>query len=73
MRLIDSLIVWFRTEPTTFQALIQSVIALGLVFSWWHWSTTQTGAVTGLAAVLLSLVVRSQVTPTYSLSTKVIR
>ena len=65
--MLDSIYTWFKTEPTTIQAALQAVIAMGLVFGWWHWSVTQTGAVVGMVAVLLSLLVRTQVTPTYSL------
>ncbi len=65
--MLDTLYVWFKSEPTTVQAAVQAVLAMGLVFGWWHWSVQQTGAVVGVVAVLLSLVVRAQVTPTYSL------
>ena len=64
--LLEKIYVWFKTEPTSFQAAVQAFLAMGLIFGWWHWSVQQTGAVVGLVAVLLSLVVRSQVTPTYN-------
>lgn len=53
-----------RQESVSLQALVQAVIALGLAFNWWNWSDGQTGAVVGIAAALLSMFARSQVTPT---------
>jgi len=54
---------WIRQESAVTQALILAFIALGIAFQWWHWSDAQTGAVIGISAALLSLFVRSQVTP----------
>jgi hypothetical protein len=55
---------WVRQEAPATQALILAFLALGTAFQWWHWSSAQTGAVFGIAAVLLGMFVRSQVTPT---------
>jgi Na+/H+ antiporter NhaC len=54
---------WIRQESAAVQALIQSFVALGIAFEWWHWSDAQTGAVIGIVGALLSMFVRSQVTP----------
>jgi len=59
-----------RTEPAATQAVIQVFIALGIAFQWWHWSDAQTGAVVGIAAALLGMFVRSQVTPLIQPMTK---
>jgi len=56
-------VTWVRKESAATQALIQAFIALGIAFQWWHWSDAQTGAVVGITAALLSMFVRSQVTP----------
>jgi hypothetical protein len=58
-----AIIQWVRQESATTQALVQAFVALGIAFQWWHWSDAQTGAVVGIAAVLLGMFVRSQVTP----------
>jgi hypothetical protein len=54
---------WVRQESAAATALIQSFIALGIAFAWWHWSNAQTGAVIGIVSALLGMFVRSQVTP----------
>jgi len=54
---------WGRQESAATQALIQAFIAVGIAFQWWNWSNAQTGAVMGISAALLSMFVRSQVTP----------
>jgi hypothetical protein len=54
---------WVRQESAAATALVQAFIALGIAFSWWHWSNAQTGAVYGIVAALLGMFVRSQVTP----------
>lgn len=54
---------WIRQESASTQAIIQSFIALGIAFQWWNWSNSQTGAVIGIFGALLSMFVRSQVTP----------
>lgn len=64
---MSKIVTWAKTEPTTVQALLQAFMAIGIAFQWWHWSVAQTGAVVGLTAVVLSLVVRSQVVPVLSL------
>jgi hypothetical protein len=61
---------WVRREPAVAQALILAFIALGIAFSWWQWSDAQTGAVVGIAAALLGMFVRSQVTPLSQPATK---
>jgi hypothetical protein len=35
----------------------------GQGFGWWHWTDAQIGVVVGISAALLSMFVRSQVTP----------
>jgi hypothetical protein len=55
---------WVRQESAAATALIQAFIALGIAFTWWHWSNAQTGAVIGIVSALLGMFVRSQVTPT---------
>jgi hypothetical protein len=62
--IFDEIVKWVRQEPAATQALILAFLALGVAFQWWHWSSAQTGAVFGIAAVLLGMFVRSQVTPT---------
>jgi hypothetical protein len=59
----NTILTWVRKEPAATQALIVVFIALGIAFQWWHWSNGQTGAVIGIAAALLAMFVRSQVTP----------
>jgi hypothetical protein len=63
-------VMWVRQESAATQALIQVFIALGIAFQWWHWSDAQTGAVVGIAAALLGMFVRSQVTPLVQPTTK---
>jgi len=58
-----SIVTWIRQESAATQALIQAFIAVGIAFGWWNWSNAQTGAVMGISAALLSMFVRSQVTP----------
>jgi len=58
-----TLVTWVRREPAAAQALILAFIALGIAFGWWQWTDAQTGAVVGIAAALLGMFVRSQVTP----------
>jgi len=60
---VKAIVQWVRQESATTQALVQAFVALGIAFQWWHWSDAQTGAVVGIAAVLLGMFVRSQVTP----------
>jgi hypothetical protein len=55
---------WVRQESAATQALISAVLAVGIAFQWWHWTPAETGAVVGIAAALLGMFVRSQVTPT---------
>jgi hypothetical protein len=59
----NTIVTWVRKESIAAQALILVFIALGIAFEWWHWSDAQTGAVVGIAAALLGMFVRSQVTP----------
>lgn len=59
----NGLVSWVRQESAAATAIVQAFIALGIAFSWWHWSTAQTGAVIGIVAALLGMFVRSQVTP----------
>jgi hypothetical protein len=56
-------VLWVRKESAATEALILVFIALGIAFGWWHWSDAQTGAMVGIAAALLGMFVRSQVTP----------
>ena len=65
-----TLMTWVRREPATAQALILAFIALGIAFGWWQWTDAQTGAVVGIAAALLGMFVRSQVTPLVQPTTK---
>ena len=60
---LRQVVTWVRQEPATTQALIQVVIALGIAFGWWQWTDAQIGTVIGISAALLSMYVRSQVTP----------
>lgn len=60
---LSTIVTWVRQESAATQALIQAFIAVGIAFSWWHWSNAQTGAVVGISAALLGMFVRSQVTP----------
>jgi hypothetical protein len=62
--MLNSITSWVRQESASTQAIIQSFIALGIAFQWWNWSSSQTGALIGIIGVLLSMFVRSQVTPT---------
>jgi MFS superfamily sulfate permease-like transporter len=59
----SQIVTWVRQEPATIQALILVVIAIGIAFGWWHWTDAQIGVVVGISAALLSMFVRSQVTP----------
>jgi hypothetical protein len=61
---------WVRREPAAAESLILAFIALGIAFGWWQWSDAQTGAVIGIAAALLGMFVRSQVTPLIQPATK---
>lgn len=65
-----TLISWVRREPAAAQALILAFIAIGIAFGWWKWTDAQTGAVVGIAAALLGMFVRSQVTPLVQPTTK---
>ena len=65
-----SLMTWVRREPAAAQALILAFIALGIAFGWWQWTDAQTGSVVGIAAALLGMFVRSQVTPLIQPTTK---
>ena len=65
-----TLVSWVRREPAVAQALILAFIALGIAFGWWQWTDAQTGAVVGIAAALLGMFVRSQVTPLVQPTTK---
>ena len=60
---LSTIVTWVRQESAATQALIQAFIAVGIAFSWWHWTNAQTGAVVGISAALLGMFVRSQVTP----------
>jgi hypothetical protein len=59
----NAIVHWVRQESAAATALVQSFIALGIAFAWWHWSNAQTGAVIGIVSALLAMFVRSQVTP----------
>jgi hypothetical protein len=59
----NKVVTWIREESVTSQALVQAFIALGIAFSWWHWSNQQVGAVVGIVAAVLAMFTRSQVTP----------
>ena len=59
----SQIVTWVRQESPTTQALIQVLIAIGIAFGWWHWTDAQIGVVVGISAALLSMFVRSQVTP----------
>jgi hypothetical protein len=61
---------WVRQESAAATAMVQAFIALGIAFSWWHWSAAQTGAVVGIVAALLGMFVRSQVTPLHTLKAR---
>ena len=61
---------WVRREPAAAEALILAFIALGIAFGWWQWSNAQIGTVVGIAAALLGMFVRSQVTPLIQPTTK---
>src|SRR5215471_18425337 len=65
-----TIVTWVRQEPAATQALVQVFVALGIAFQWWHWSDAQTGAMVGIAAALLGMFVRSQVTPLIQPTTK---
>jgi len=62
---------WVQEESAATQALVSAVLAVGIAFQWWHWTDAQTGAVVGITAALLSMFVRSQVTPTSRLPEEV--
>src|SRR5579859_3324353 len=66
----DRLTGWVRLESAAATAMVQAFIALGIAFSWWHWSPAQTGAVIGIVAALLGMFVRSQVTPLHTLKAR---
>ncbi len=53
--------LWNR-EPVLFMAVVQAAIALALAFGL-HLTTEQVGAILALAAALLGLITRTQVTP----------
>jgi predicted negative regulator of RcsB-dependent stress response len=61
---LREILMWARQETVTLQAGVQSLIALGVAFGWWHWSAEQTGAVIAVMASFLGAVARTQVTPT---------
>jgi len=61
---MKSIVAWIRQESAALQGIVSAVIALGIAFGWWHWTTGETGAVVGIVAALLAMFVRSQVTPT---------
>jgi hypothetical protein len=63
LTVLSQIVKWVRQESAATQALIQAFIAVGIAFQWWNWSNAQTGAVMGISAALLSMFVRSQVTP----------
>lgn len=52
----------FKREPVMFLAVVQTVIALVVSFGV-DLSTQQVGAITAVAAAILGLIARSQVTP----------
>jgi hypothetical protein len=66
----STIVGWVREESAAASALVLAFIALGIAFEWWHWSPAQTGAVVGIAAALLGMFVRSQVTPIHRLRPK---
>lgn len=64
-----------KSEPVAFfgglQALWLAVLTLANAFEWWSWSDAQTAAVTGVwtaVTVLVTWLIRGQVTPVSSLS-----
>jgi len=57
------LINWFRQEAVSVQGGLQALIGVGLAFGWLNWSSTQTGTVVALAAAMLAVITRRQVTP----------
>jgi hypothetical protein len=59
----NGIVGWVRQESAAATAMVQAFIALGIAFSWWHWTSAQTGAVVGIVAAMLGMFVRSQVTP----------
>ena len=63
LAVVRQVVRWVRQEPATTQAIIQVLIALGITFGWWQWTDAQIGAVVGISAALLCMLVRSQVTP----------
>ncbi len=63
LKVLSQIVTWVRQESAVTQALIQAFIAVGIAFGWWQWTNAQTGAVVGISAALLSMFVRSQVTP----------
>ena len=62
---------WVRQESVATTALVQAFIALGIAFSWWHWSPAQTGTVVGITAALLGMFARSQVQPLHPLKARI--
>ena len=65
-----TMVTWVRREPAAAEALILVFIALGIAFGWWQWTDAQAGAVIGIAAALLGMFVRTQVTPLIQPATK---
>ncbi len=64
----NKIVAWVRQESAAATALVESFIALGIAFGWWHWSPAQTGAVIGIVSALLGMFVRSQVTPLHRMT-----
>jgi hypothetical protein len=51
-----------KSEPVALQGLVVALITTGTAFGL-HWSAEQVAAVTGLSAVILSVITRTQVSP----------
>jgi hypothetical protein len=70
LKVWNVIVGWIRQESVAATALVQAFIALGIAFTWWTWSTAQTGAVFGITSALLAMFVRSQVTPLHPLKAR---
>jgi uncharacterized membrane protein len=57
----------FGREPVLIMGAIQALLGLAIAFEWVKWTETQTGAVIAVAAAVLSVIVRQQVTPVQKL------
>jgi hypothetical protein len=70
LKVWNVIVGWIRQESVAATALVQAFIALGIAFTWWTWSTAQTGAVFGITSALLAMFVRSQVRPLHPLKAR---